>query len=177
MPGSAPSVDNDLLSSLGETLLVFEHLFDTRYLGVSRSFASEFRRCSRVSRGRGWRWEAARPGSPLPTCFFTQIPTPRLFLHTNPQAITTNRPGQPFLSAESGDYSHKRADREHFLALRTKRVKNQESEGETREKSGVIFWARPARHRGSGARGRPSRGTARSRHRVAHSPQQGPRRR
>ena len=36
MPGSAPSVDNDLLSSLGETLLVFEHLFDTRYLGVSR---------------------------------------------------------------------------------------------------------------------------------------------
>lgn len=36
MPGSAPSVDNDLLSSLGETLLVFEHLFDTGCRGVSR---------------------------------------------------------------------------------------------------------------------------------------------
>ena len=36
MPGSMPFVDNDLLSSLGETLLVFEHLFDTRYRGVSR---------------------------------------------------------------------------------------------------------------------------------------------
>ena len=36
MPGSKPSVDNDLLSSLGETLLVFEHLFDTRNRGVSR---------------------------------------------------------------------------------------------------------------------------------------------
>jgi len=36
VPGSAPSVDNDLLSSLGETLLVFEHLFDTRVCGVSR---------------------------------------------------------------------------------------------------------------------------------------------
>jgi hypothetical protein len=29
-------VDNNLLSSLGETLLVFEHLFDTRIRGVSR---------------------------------------------------------------------------------------------------------------------------------------------
>jgi len=36
VPGSAPSVDNKLLSSLGETLLVFEHLFDTRVCGVSR---------------------------------------------------------------------------------------------------------------------------------------------
>lgn len=36
MPGSTPSVDNDLLSSLGETLLVFEHLFDTGDRGVSR---------------------------------------------------------------------------------------------------------------------------------------------
>jgi len=37
VPVSAPSVDNDLLSSLGETLLAFEHLFDTRNRGVSRS--------------------------------------------------------------------------------------------------------------------------------------------
>ena len=34
-----PFVDNDLLSSLGETLLVFEHLFDTGYRGVSRRVA------------------------------------------------------------------------------------------------------------------------------------------
>ena len=37
MPGSAPSVDNKLLSSLVETLLVFEHLFDTECFGVSRT--------------------------------------------------------------------------------------------------------------------------------------------
>ena len=36
MPGSVPFVDNDLLSSLVETLLGFEHLFDTRISGVSR---------------------------------------------------------------------------------------------------------------------------------------------
>jgi len=34
--GSIPFVDNDLLSSLVETLLGFEHLFDTGYRGVSR---------------------------------------------------------------------------------------------------------------------------------------------
>ena len=39
MLGSTPFVDNDLLSSLGETLLVFEHLFDTRYRGVSRGIS------------------------------------------------------------------------------------------------------------------------------------------
>jgi len=39
VPGSTPFVDNDLLSSLGETLLVFEHLFDTRIRGVSRMVA------------------------------------------------------------------------------------------------------------------------------------------
>lgn len=167
MPGSAPSVDNKLLSSLGETLLVFEHLFDTRIHGVSRVFASGFGRCSGVRRWRLSRSKAGRPGSPLPTCFFTRIPQSRLFLHTNPQTITTNRPGRPALFVESGDYSHKSANRGCFLTLGTKCVKNQESEGEMCEKSGVIFWVHRARHRGSGARGRPSRGTARSRHRGA----------
>ena len=46
MPGSMPFVDNDLLSSLGETLLVFEHVFDTRYRGVSRV----------VGRVKQWGW-------------------------------------------------------------------------------------------------------------------------
>lgn len=39
MPGSVPFVDNDLLSSLVETLLGFEHLFDTRIRGVSRGIS------------------------------------------------------------------------------------------------------------------------------------------
>jgi hypothetical protein len=46
VPGSTPFVDNDLLSSLGETLLVFEHLFDTEYRGVSRV----------VGRVKQWGW-------------------------------------------------------------------------------------------------------------------------
>jgi hypothetical protein len=48
VPGSTPFVDNDLLSSLGETLLVFEHLFDTGYCGVSLV----------VMRGTGWQGSA-----------------------------------------------------------------------------------------------------------------------
>ena len=52
MPGSTPSVDNDLLSSLGETLLVFEHLFDTGYRGVSRV----------VGRVKQWGWWSGAVG-------------------------------------------------------------------------------------------------------------------
>jgi hypothetical protein len=58
VPGSAPSVDNDLLSSLGETLLVFEHLFDTRYLGVSRAGVCRWR----WSRAGVYRWRWSRAG-------------------------------------------------------------------------------------------------------------------
>ena len=58
MPVSAPSVDNDLLSSLGETLLAFEHLFDTSNRGVS-PVASRVRcdgwRCRVEVAGAGWR--------------------------------------------------------------------------------------------------------------------------
>ena len=43
MSGSTPFVDNDLLSSLVETLLVFEHLFDTGYRGVSRGASDGWR--------------------------------------------------------------------------------------------------------------------------------------
>ena len=39
MPTTAPSVENDLCSSSVETLLVFEHLFDTCICGVSRCVA------------------------------------------------------------------------------------------------------------------------------------------
>ncbi len=52
MAGSTPSVDNDLLSSLVETLLVFEHLFDTRYRGVSRV----------VGRVKQWGWWSGAVG-------------------------------------------------------------------------------------------------------------------
>jgi hypothetical protein len=83
VPGSVPFVDNDLLSSLGETLLVFEHLFDTGRVGVSRVGVSGSRGCAGMCRWRGWRWEAGRPGSPLSTCLFTPIAPPRLFLHTD----------------------------------------------------------------------------------------------
>ena len=76
MPGSVPSVDNDLLSSLGETLLVFEHLFDTGYRGGSRV----------VGRVKQWGWQGEvvglavqrdrKPATLL--AFFVQ-----LFLQTN----------------------------------------------------------------------------------------------
>lgn len=41
MPGAVLSVENVLLSSLGETLLAFEHLFDTGFRGVSRAARSD----------------------------------------------------------------------------------------------------------------------------------------
>lgn len=53
MPVSAPSVDNDLLSSLGETLLAFEHLFDTRNRGVSPAISWAHHDPHRESGARG----------------------------------------------------------------------------------------------------------------------------
>jgi len=53
VPGSTLFVDNDLFSSLGETLLVFEHLFDTGYRGVSRV----------VGRVKQWGWQGGVVGS------------------------------------------------------------------------------------------------------------------
>lgn len=94
MPGSAPSVDNDLLSSLGETLLVFEHLFDTGRVGVSRvdgcgagggarwagligcvplALVAMGSRLSRLAPPHLFSPPVFSHKSPDPTCFFTQI--------------------------------------------------------------------------------------------------------
>ena len=102
MPGSAPSVDNDLLSSLGETLLVFEHLFDTGRVGVSRVGMCRWWGCAvggvdRVrAAGEGCDGRPAVPARPSPplfsTCFFTPISRHHLFLHTDQEVSPESEP-------------------------------------------------------------------------------------
>ena len=114
MPGSTPFVDNDLLSSLGETLLVFEHLFDTRIRGVSRvagRWDSQGEAVGLARRGRGIGGEVGLAGrrdrKPVILLAFSRFWKPiaqiSTFVETKPLVAVALDAPPPFGYRERGE--------------------------------------------------------------------------